>query len=85
MYLCDVSCTQKKKKVTWFSQQFQFYNKKFEKVWQNIGKWCWVPLIYVTVFFFVTVSPTLFDGDDTCFILYFVEVLSDPIPWVKAL
>ena len=31
-------------------------------------------------FFFVTVSPTLFDGDDTCFILYFVEVLSDPIP-----
>ena len=49
MDLCDVNYTQKKK-VTWFSQQFQFYKKKFEKFWQNMGNRCRVPLNFVIVF-----------------------------------
>ena len=54
---CDVSHTQKQK-VNWFSQQLQFYHKKFENFGKIMGNWCWVPLIYLIFSYFVTVIST---------------------------
>ena len=64
--------------------------QKIWKLWENVGSWCWVCLIF-NCFYFIRVIST-FNSASCVFcddefisraLLYLVKVLIFPIPWVK--